>query len=79
MSSLPEPSAGRSETIDLRSRPSYADAVAVAMIDQAHPPGLAGIRASIQALTSAQRAEMLLSPTLKPELRAMLEEAEATA
>jgi hypothetical protein len=41
------------------------------------PPTLASIRASIAAIPSAMRKEMLQSPTLKAELRAMLEEAEA--
>jgi hypothetical protein len=86
---LPETVARRSDrdTIDLRSRPSYADAVVGAMIDAAFPPpppaplveGLAAIRASIEAIPSATRKEMLLRSDLKPKLREMLEEAERGA
>jgi hypothetical protein len=65
--------------IDLRIPPgqSAIHALADHYLGPGVPPTLASIRAQIQALTPEQRATLLLSPTLRPELRAMLEEAEA--
>jgi hypothetical protein len=59
---------------------SFIESVHGAMIDHhlgPALPALASIRATIQALSSAQRAEMLRSPTLRPELRVLIEEADA--
>jgi hypothetical protein len=64
------------DTIDLRTRPSYADRVVGAMIDEAFPPPPPTMAARIARLSPEQRAEMAEWAKDQPgyeEIKAMLE------